>query len=115
MRYFVRAMDQLAEYSPKATGLTYTEPVAREIFGDVIVDKVIEEGAALISSGPRAIGASFKKERLAQGLSTQELAELADISESIVIDTENFARTPIRQLIKIAKALNMSELDGYKY
>lgn len=109
-RLFVRSQDQLAEYTPAATGRKLSAWEALQAFGLEVLAEVFEYGSAILPATPEEPAATLRRRREDLGLSQQSLARQARVELKDVKDAENEGtRTPIRVIEKIAQALNLNQ------
>ena len=98
----------ISTYRPGATGKTLTESELLEIFGQEIIDEVIDKGTAVIVISKDEPSASFIRVRQRLGLSQEELATKAGITLQEVIDMESEKkRTPMKIIEKACAVLGI--------
>jgi hypothetical protein len=108
-RMFVRSLDQLAEDSPRATGLRLTASQAFEAYGLDKLQEVTSEGSALLASSADAAGLPLRTRRLELGLDVKTVARRAGVAAEVVEACENSRRQPIRTYEQIGRALGLDE------
>jgi Zn-dependent peptidase ImmA (M78 family)/DNA-binding transcriptional regulator YiaG len=108
-RFFVRSLDQLAEYSEGARGRRLTAYEALEAYGFEKLVEAVTEGSALLASSRDAVGSALRDRREQLGLSIERVATRANVDVSLVEAAEQSRRVPIRECERIARALGLDE------
>jgi Zn-dependent peptidase ImmA (M78 family)/transcriptional regulator with XRE-family HTH domain len=109
-RLFVRSIDLLVmDDSPQATGRRLTALEALETYGLAKLVEIVEEGAAVISSGTEAAGRTLRQRREQLGLEVKTAANAAGLTQDAVRALEDSRRRPVREYEKLARVLALDE------
>lgn len=113
---FVRSQDQIARWSPYATGFVMSEKEVLELFGKEIIEEIDDNGAAILIKDPSEPSASFKRVREHLGLTREEVAKMARLPVHAIEDAEREdKRNPIQVLYQICLVLGIDpRLLGWK-
>jgi hypothetical protein len=108
-RTFVRSLDQLVEFSPRATGRRLTAREAMEAYGFEKLLEVASEGSALLATSADAAGLPLHSRRKELALDVRTVARRAGVSDEEVLACEASRRLPLRTYEKIGRALGLDE------
>jgi len=109
-RVFVRSLDQLAFYSPGATGRKLAAAEALEAYGFDVLKEVADEGSSLLCASPDSAAYAIRTQREALGLSRKAVAARANLTEHEVNKAEANARDiRLRTYERIASSLGIDE------
>lgn len=107
---FVRSQDQLAIWSPAATGRRLTAWEALQTFGIEKLEEVIDFGSALLMANVEEPAKTLHAQRTALGLSIEEIAAAAGLNPEQIADAEDpNTRSPIRTIERMAQTLALSD------
>lgn len=107
---FVRSQDELALWSPKATGRVLSAREAFSAFGFETLAEAVENGSAILPCSRAEPAATLRKQREALGLSVSEVAKSAGLDVSAIERAEEVREiSPIRTLERIARILGLDE------
>jgi Zn-dependent peptidase ImmA (M78 family) len=106
---YVRSLDQLAEWSPEATGRELAAYEALEAYGPETLSQVACEGFAILCAGPQAAGDLVRERRELLKLEIRHVANTAEVDSGVIERLESYRRVPIGRAEKVARALGLDE------
>ncbi len=109
-RLFVRGLDLLTfDLSPRAKGRRLTAAEALDAYGFDILCQIVQDGSAIITSDPAAVGRTLRDRRLQLGIHTRTVASKSDLAIEVVEALEDSKRRPVREYERVARVLGLDE------
>lgn len=109
-RLFVRGLDLLTiDRSSKATGRRLTAVEALDAYGFEKLCQIVEDGSAIISVSPDAVGRTLRERREQLGVPIKTVASKSELTTNVVEALERSARRPIREYERVAGVLGLDE------
>ncbi len=109
-RMFVRGLDLLTfDTSPKAKGRRLTAREALDAYGFDKLCEVVNDGSAIITADPAAVGRTLRERRNQLGVQLRTLAAKTGVALEVVEAMEQSRRRPVREYERLARALGLDE------
>jgi Zn-dependent peptidase ImmA (M78 family) len=109
-RMFVRGLDLLTfDESPKAKGRRLTAQQALDTYGFDTLCEIVQDGSAVISAAPLAVGRTLSTRRLQLGIHVRSIASATGLAIEVVEAMEGSERRPIREYERVAAVLGLDE------
>lgn len=108
-KLFVRGLDLLTVETPKATGRRLTAQEALTAYGYDKLCEVIEDGSAILTTDPTAVGRTLHERRNQLGLDVRTVSAKTRIPQQIVEAMEGSKRRPLREYEQVARVLGLDE------
>jgi hypothetical protein len=79
---FVRGLDLFTFDSPKAKGRRLSAPEALDAYGFDKLCEIVQDGSAIITSDPAAVGRTLRERRCRLGIEIRTVASMSNTSAS---------------------------------
>lgn len=107
---FVRGLDLLTfDHSAKARGRRLSAQEALEAYGFGRLCEIVEDGSAIITSNPAAVGRTLRERRNQLGIDIRTVASKSDLFPEVVEALEGSKRRPVREYERVARVLGLDE------
>jgi Zn-dependent peptidase ImmA (M78 family)/transcriptional regulator with XRE-family HTH domain len=107
---FVRGLDLLTfDHSAKARGRRLTAQEALEAYEFDKLCEVVQDGSAIITSDPVAVGRTLRERRNQLGIDIRTVASKSGLVASVVEALEASKRRPVREYERVARVLGLDE------
>ena len=108
-RLFVRGLDLLTFDSPKARGRRLSAQEALDAYGFDKLCEIVQDGSAIITSDPAAVGRTLRERRGRLGIEIRTVASLSNLATEVVEALESSKRRPVREYERVARILGLDE------
>lgn len=109
-RLFVRGLDMLTfDTSTKAKGHRLSAQEALAAYGFDKLCEIVQDGSALITDDPAAVGRTLRERRLQLGIEIRTVASKSALPIEVVEALEASRRRPIREYERVARILGLDE------